>query len=140
MPVNFFHQIKINNRFLTENEADGGTKYIAYVRGLDALVPAKDNQVIKALDGTPYTQTATTLKGKPIVLDFPKIETEDHDDIMVEINAYLNSSTAITLNITGGAYGNFTSLSVVPDSPPVRFSVEFQNGKILNVSYHFLTT
>jgi hypothetical protein len=140
MAVNFFPQIKINARYLTENEADGGTKYIAYVRGLDAITPAKDVQVITALDGTPYLQTMTTLLGKPISLDFPKIETEDHDDIMVEIDAYLNSGTAITLNITGGAYGDFTNLSVKPASPPVTFPGEFENGRMLSVSYHFLTT
>lgn len=140
MPVNFYPQIKINNRFLTENEADGGTKCIAVVRGLDAITPAKDNQVIKALNGTPYSQISDTLKGKPIALEFPKIEKEDHEDIMVEINAYLNSGTAITLNITGGTYGEFTNLSVVPGEPPVRFPGEFENGRLLNVSYNFLTT
>ena len=139
MAVNFFPQIKINSRYLTSNEADGGTPYIAAVRGLDALAIDGAIQVIKALNGTSYLQVTEDQLGKPITIEFPNLLSGDYDDILTEIQAYVTSATAITVDFTGAPYGNITSLSVVPDENPVRFPGEFENGRLKNVSIHLLT-
>lgn len=140
MSLAFYPQIKINSVYLTASGADAGTRYIAVVRGLDALSTTDSIQAIKSLNGTPYLNITENQKGKPISIEFPKILSADWDAVRDIIQAYITSSTAITLDITGGDYGDFTSVSVVPDENPVRFPGEFQNGKLLNASFHFLTT
>ena len=139
MAVAFYPQIKINSVYLTSTGADAGTRYIAVVRGLNALSTTDAIQVIKSLNGTPYLQITEDQLGKPISIEFPQMNIADYDDVVAEIQAYITSATAITLDITGGDYGDVTSLSVVPDADPVRFPGEFQNGRLQQVSFHFLT-
>lgn len=139
MPVAFYPQIKINSLYLTATAANGGTPYIAIVRGLDALAVDSSIQVTKSLNGTPYIQIAD-MAGYPISIEFPNLLSADFDSIRDIIQAYITSGTSISMDITGGDYGDFTSLGVVPDENPIRFGGEFQNGRILGASFHFLTT
>src|SRR4051794_40286269 len=113
MALSLYPQIKINSLYLTSTGANGGTPYIATVSGLDALSVTSTNQVIKSLNGTPYTQITANQLGKPVSIEFPKLLTADYTAIVVIVQAYITSGTAITLDITGGDYGSITSLSVV---------------------------
>ena len=140
MSFNLYPQIKINSLYLTQGNVNAATRYIAVVRGLDALALSGAIQTIKALNGTPYVQLTENQLGKPISIELPKLLTADFSSIKTIIQAYITSGTAISLDLTGGDYGDFTSLAVVPDENPIRYAGEFQNGKILNVSVHFITT
>jgi hypothetical protein len=139
MALSLYPQIKINSLYLTSTGANGGTPYIATVSGLDALAVTSANQVIKSLNGTPYLQITEDQLGKPISIEFPKLLTADYAAVVAEIQDAIDNTTTLSLDITDGDYGDF-SLTVVPDENPVRFPGEFQNGKLLNVAIHFLTT
>ncbi len=130
--------IQINSLYLTDNQSAGGVKYISVVRGLDQLAVTASIQVIKSLSGKPHLNS-TALLGKPISIELENILETDHDAVVDIIQAYIDDATAITLSFTGAPYGDFSNISVVPDENPVRFSGEFENGRIRKVSYHFLS-
>ena len=136
----FWNLVQINSFYLTDTGLVGGSKYQTEVSGLDQLALTDSVQVIKALSGKPYLQVSNTLVGKPISISLENILETAHDSIVAIIQAYITSGTAITLHFTLAPYGSFTSISVVPDENPVRFSGQFENLRIKNVSYHFLTT
>jgi hypothetical protein len=136
----FWNLVQINSFYLTDTGGSGGSKYQARVEGLDQLALTDSIQVSKSLSGKPYLQGNDTLVGKPISISLDNILETAHDSIVAIIQAYITSGTAITLNFTLAPYGSFSSVSVVPDENPVRFSGEFENLRIKDVSYHFLTT
>lgn len=139
MAVAFYSQIKINAVYLTASGADNGTKYISIVRGLNALALTKTAQVVKALDGTPYANISSTVKGKEISIEFPSMLKADYQNVVDEIQDSLDTPGTIALEILDGDYGDFT-LTVLPDADPVRFPGEFENGRLKNVAFHFITT
>ncbi len=138
--MNFWPLIQINSTYLTDSGMVGGTRYIANVEGLDALALDDSVMVDKALSGLPKFQTTELLLGLPITIRFPMILSSTHTAMVAIIQAYHTSSTAITLTVSGAAYPSVTSLSIVPDVPSVQFKGEYQNDRMLDVSYHFLTT
>jgi len=117
----------------------GGNRYLATVEGVDKLSLDKGVQVIKALSGKPYLQVTDTLLGRPISITLEKVLDADHDAIVAIIQAFITSGTAITLNITDAPFPNVSNLNVVPDEEPVRYKGNYITGKLLDVSYHFLT-
>jgi hypothetical protein len=141
MPATGKHAlVQINSVYLSKNGLVGGIPCQTEIGGLDALAVSDAIEIIKALDGTPYMQVTSPMKGKPISIGFNQMEESVYDSIVAIIQAYVTSSTAITLNITNSPYGTFTSIAVIPDVNPVRHAHEFQGTALKNGSFHFLKT
>lgn len=138
MPVNFYPQIKVNSIYLTQSGADGGTRYIAKVTGLDGVATPKAVTTIKALSLKPYVQVLDSVKGRDIGVEFPLMNATDYAAIRDEINDAIDTNSTIALEFLGGAYGDITGVSAVPDTDPVRFPGEYENGRLKNVSFHFV--
>lgn len=142
MPVTGkYNLIQLGSVYFTNNGLSGGKPCKSTVTGLEKLKVGRGWQVVKTLSGKPYGQKTAALKGVPIAIQNINSLTDSVlDDIVEVIQNSIDSGTPITMNITGGAYGDFSGLSVLPDEDPVRFSGEFQNDQVKNVSFHFLTT
>jgi predicted proteasome-type protease len=132
--------VQINSIYLTHSGLVGGRPCRTEIGGLNELATTGAFQVIKALSGTPYLQTSSTLVGKPISIAYVQMEESVYDSIVAIIQAYITSGTAITITITNTPYATSFALSVVPDAPPVKHEHEFQNTSLKNGSFHFLTT
>ena len=132
--------VQINSVYLSKDGLITGIPCKTEIGGLDQLATTESVQVIKALSGKPYLQVTETQLGKPISIGFTQMEEAVYDSIVAIIQAYITSSTAITLSISNTPYGSFTSMDVVPDENPVRHQHEFQNTSLKNGSFHFLKT
>jgi hypothetical protein len=135
-----YNLVQIGSIYLTKDGLVSGKPCKTSVKGLDAMMITTAFQVIKALSGKPYLQLSDEQLGRPVSIEYESMDGGVFQDIVDAIQAAIDGLTTITLSVTGGAYGDFSGLTVVPDENPVRLSGDFSNTQVKSGSFHFLTT
>lgn len=91
--------IQFGTVFLTNDNLSTGIRYIAFVDGLDDIALTDNIQIIKALDGTVFSQFQP-VKDTLITVRVPRMDFAKFDAIRDVINAAIAGSTTFNLNIT----------------------------------------
>lgn len=131
-----YNAIQIGDIYLTSTGLVGGKPCKTSVNGLQALKPALLKSVIKAIDGTPFSQTSAGKKGIDLEISIDWLAQSVYDDINDIFDGADNDGTTFDLVIAGDG-GTFT-LDVVPNSDYVIFD-KFTNGILQGVKYRVVT-
>lgn len=132
-----YNAIQIGSVYLTSTGLVGGTPCKTNVSGLDALKPQYNKNVIKAIDGTPYSQITSGKKGIDLEIDIDWIAKSVFDAINTIMNTSDNDASNIAVVINGDT-GNF-SINVRPNTDYVKFS-KFSNNVLQGVKYRVVTS
>ncbi len=134
-----FNTVQINSIYLTEDSSESDLPCKLSVAGLDRLKTTQKGRIARGLDNTP-TRLQTDFAGKGIEINVTVeiLYKAVFDSINDEINDAIDGFDTLALVITGDT-GTF-NLTVLPGDEPIVFSGEFTNGRIIKVTYNFVTT
>ena len=131
-----FNAIQIGSVYLTSTGLVGGKPCKTSVNGLQSLKPAKNKNIIKAIDGTPFSQFTSLKKGIDLEVSIDWLDDSVFDDINDVFDDSDDNEATFALVVSGDG-GTFT-VNVVPNSDYVIFD-KFANGILQGVKYRMVT-
>ena len=138
MSTGRFNLISIGAIYLTKTGLSSGVPCKTQVSGLDALKLSVTGRVFVAIDGTLYTQTASGF-GFPVGISSEAMQQSVFDQIVTAINTAAINGTSITVKVLGDT-GDFYLLTVPALPEAVKFSGDFQNESIKDVTFNFIVS
>lgn len=131
-----YNAIQIGSVYLTNTGLVGGTPCKTSVIGLDGLKPQFNKNIIKAIDGTPYSQLTDGKKGLDleITIDWLAKSVFDAINVIFDDSDDNNTQVAVVIN---GDFGNF-SINVITNVNYVSYG-KFSNGVLQTVKYRVVT-
>jgi hypothetical protein len=137
MPTGRHNLIQLGSSYLTTTGLVGGIPCKTDVSGLNVLKFGRVGQTIIALDGTSWTQSYS-VKGVPISFSVFRMTSTLLTTVSDAMRSAVTTGTAMTLNITGGAFGDHY-LTVMPLFPtPIEASGEFYLTTAYDVKFNFV--
>lgn len=132
-----FYTIRFDSIHLTEDGTSGGTPCKLSVAGADALLRTRTGQTAQAADGTPYVQIVAFTSGKILEIQISTVLADVWADLTALVNTALENSA--TINLVGvGDIGDF-NVNAQPLLPQPFEAQEFNNGRIKNATFRFIT-
>lgn len=132
-----YNAIQIGSIYLTNTGLVGGTPCKTSVSGLEALKPQYNKNIIKAIDGTPYSQLAVGQKGFDLEISISWLAKSVFDDINDLLDDADDTQTPVAVVIDGD-FGTF-NVNVVPNVSYVSYG-KFSNDVLQDVKYRVVTT
>jgi len=136
MNLPWFHTIKVNSTYLTEDGTVTGTPYVSTVSGIDAIRDALVVQQIIAIDGTPYQQVTQPVKGVPLSIFCPWMERDMLSTLTAIRLAAVTGSTTTTVTLLDNSDGTGDYILTTYFNS-IRYPGEFINGKVKDVTLNF---
>lgn len=131
-----YNVVQIGTVYLTGNGLVGGTPCKNSIPELSILKPAKRKNLIKAIDGSPISQTFAGIKGIDLTLKIDWLAKAVFDAINVLFDASDSTKTPMVMVVTGDA-GTF-NMTVVPNSDYVHFD-KFSGSIFTGIDYRMVT-
>lgn len=132
-----YNAIQIGTVYLTNTGLVGGTPCKTSVAGLDGLKPQFNKNILKAIDGTPFSQFTALKKGIDLEITIDWITKSVFDAINVIFDDSDDDDDPVAIVINGDG-GNF-SVNVVTNVNYVAFD-KFSNNVLQGVKYRVVTT
>src|SRR5687768_7488140 len=98
-----YNLISLGSIYFTKTGLSTGAPCRTEVTGLDALSLSFTGQTIIAIDGTPYVQTVSPIRGVPVSVRIEVMEEDVYHSVRAALNAAVGALTTLTLTLTDGA-------------------------------------
>jgi len=131
-----YNAIQIGNVYLTSTGLAGGTPCKTSVTGLEPLKPALKKNIIKAIDGTPYSQVFANDKGFDIEIKIDWLASSVFDAINA-LFATADSTDGVVAIVIAGDFGTF-NFNAISNSEFLKFD-KFSSGILQNITYRVVT-
>lgn len=134
-----FYRVKLGSVYWTNDGTVTGRPLKVSIEGIAGLLTNYNGAVYIAMDGTPHlVETVTSGRGRELQITAAFIPTALLNSLVAQITTSLSTRTAMTLELTNGALGDFT-IDVLPGLPePISGGTQFSNGIARDVTFRFV--